>query len=44
MGESLELLVLLTKEAREDADEMKYKIQETHVEMDDIDRKIRHQD
>lgn len=41
LTESLELLILLTKEAKEDAQEMRYKIRETQVEMDNIDKQIR---
>ncbi|CDW82569.1 UNKNOWN [Stylonychia lemnae] len=44
LGESLELLVLLIKEAKEDRDEIKDKLKETRGEMDDIDRQIRHQE
>ena len=44
LGESLELLVLLIREAKEDGDEMKLKIRETLTELDSIDKKIRMQE
>jgi len=34
LGESLELLIMLAKENREDAQDMKLKVKETQVEMD----------
>eukprot|EP00347_Sterkiella_histriomuscorum_P007897 403347143 len=44
LGESLELLILLTKEAKEDSQEMRYKIKETQLEMDSIDKLVRQQE
>lgn len=44
LGESLELLILLIREAKEDGDEMKLKIRETLVEIENIDRKVRMQE
>lgn len=41
LGEAMELLVLLIKEAREDKDEIKDKVKDTRNELDDIDRKIK---
>lgn len=44
LGESLELLVLLVKEAKEDMCEMKDKLKETYMELEEIDRKTRYQE
>lgn len=44
LSESLDLLILFTKECQEDAEEIRTKLRETMLELDDTDRKLRYQD